>query len=95
MLFQIKEEGEITLMLNNEYTEHVNILVREEGEPYMKAVGEVYISRIFSINFDTDYKYFNFTSKIPQSVLVMVDLEKLDEVVPLEGVARDKNFSLA
>jgi hypothetical protein len=41
-------------------------------------VGEVYIFRKFSINFDTDYKYFKFVSKMHGSVLVMVDLEKLN-----------------
>jgi len=72
------EGGEITVMRDNDYTEHINILVRNEGQPYITGVGEVYIFRKFSINFDTDYKYFKFVSKMHGSVLVMVDLEKLN-----------------
>jgi hypothetical protein len=54
---------------------------RDEGHTVYKQLGNVYIDRSFTFNFDSDYKYFRLTNNIGRDVLVMVDLEKLQEVV--------------
>jgi len=43
----------------------------------------VYVNKIVNINFDTDYKYFRFVSRIGRSVFVMVDLERQQEIAPI------------
>ncbi len=74
-----------------EEDEYIVVEYREEGKHIYTPLGRVYVSKMFRINFDTDFKYFRFVSKLPKSVLLVVDLEKLNEVVP-NTVAKDQHF---
>jgi hypothetical protein len=52
-------------------------------------VGKVYRAKIFTIDFDTDYKYLKFINKNPSKVVIEIDVEKLDYVVST-GVPDDE-----
>jgi hypothetical protein len=47
------------------------------------------------LNFDADYKFIKFTSKLERSVIISVDLERLDEVVPNEGIVKDDHLDIS
>lgn len=76
-----------------EENEFLEVQSRDEGHTSYMSLGKVYVSKVFKIDFDTDYKYFRFVSNLPQSAFVVVDLEKLHEVVP-DNVAKDQHFLL-
>lgn len=57
-----------------EESDFIEIAMREEGHTIFNSLGHVYVSKLFRINFDTDFKYFRFTSRMPKSVFVVVDL---------------------
>jgi hypothetical protein len=94
LVFQVNDNGEIQLVHDAEESEFVDVAMREEGHSYYNPLGHVYVSKIFRINFDTDFKYFKFTSHTPNSVFIVVDLEKTHEVIPKESVAQNHHFQL-
>jgi hypothetical protein len=94
LIFQILENGEIMMEHELEESEVIEVDMREEGHTYFSPLGHVYVSKIFKINFDTDFKYFKFTSHMPRSVFVVVDLEKTHEVIPTGSVAQNHHFQL-
>jgi hypothetical protein len=95
LVFQVLSKGEIMLMRDNEESEFIDIQYKDEGKTYFKSFSSVYVSKVVKAVFDTDYKDFRLVSKLSRSVFVMVDLEKLQEVVPTKGIANDSHFSLA
>ena len=54
----------------------------------------MYIDRTIVFNFDSDYKYFRLTNHIRKSILVIVDLEKLQETISLQGAVHNDNFTI-
>lgn len=93
MVFKVMENGDIMLEQDLEENEFLEVQSRDEGRVSYDSLGKVYVSKVFKIDFDTDYKYFRFVSSLPQSAFVVVDLERLHEVVP-DNVAKDQHFLL-
>jgi hypothetical protein len=87
MVFQLLSDGTMVIMRENEEEEFIELSIREEGHTGYTSLGKIYIEKTTIFNFDTDFKYFRLTNNIEMTVLVVVDLEKLQEVVSAAGAA--------
>ena len=80
-------------MHDNEEEQFIEISSREEGHSKYSKLGKVYIDKTIAFNFDSDYKYFRLTNHIQKQILVIVDLQKLQEVVDVKGVIQNDHFA--
>lgn len=92
MAFEMLTDGALMVMNDNDKDESVEVSFRDEGHSTYTKLGSVYIERAFSFNFDTDFKYFRLTNNAGKGVMLIIDLERLQEVVKVEGVVQNDHF---
>ena len=88
-VFRVTAEGDMVLRQEGEENEFVSLQVRKQGSSLFNPIGNFYVQKTFRINFDTDFKDVRFVSELPNSVLIVVYLEKLKEVVAKGSIASD------
>lgn len=71
----------------------MEVFLRNEGKTVYTHLGNVYINRLFRVNFDTDYKYLRLVNKNPFMIALTVDVES-PEAVPPSTTVSDTHLSL-
>lgn len=61
--------------------EFIEVYSHPEDKVEYSHQGKVYVYKTFQINFNSDLRYFKFVSKKSEPVFVMIDMERLAEIV--------------
>lgn len=69
--------------------EFIEVYSHPENKTEYNLDGKVYVYKTFQVNFNSDLRYFKFLSKKSVPVFVVIDMEKLAEIVTKESVAHD------
>lgn len=81
MIFKILDNGEIMLEKDIDEEEFIEVYSHPEDKIEYNLEGKVYVYKTFQINFNTDLRYFKLISKKSEPVFVMIDMERLAEIV--------------